>query len=114
MKREETDTPIAGSYKSVTGLFLCSHLCSEMPHSPAIRVLATHNVFCLQYIEKPHLNAAWKTVARIPTFTYSFCFFRIVDMFWCCGMFHFEEFQVGCGGRGVENTYISLKVKIFL
>jgi hypothetical protein len=57
---EETDNPIAGSHKSVTGLFLCSQLCSQMPQSPVIRVPGTCNVFCLQYTERPHVNAPGK------------------------------------------------------
>jgi hypothetical protein len=92
MMSEKIDTPILGSHKSVTGLFLCCQLCSEMPQSPVIRVPATYNVFCFQHTEKPHINASGKPSLGYQLLHTLSTFFRFVDMFWCCGMFHLEEF----------------------
>jgi len=100
MKSREKDTHIAGSYRSVTGLFLCSHLCSEMPQSPATRVPATRNVFCLQYTEKPHLNAAWKPSLGYQLLHTLSTFFAL----WTCSgvvaCFILKSFKWDVGGVG--------------
>jgi len=57
-------------------------------------------MFSVSSTQKTSRICARETVARIPTFTYSFYFCRFVDKFWCCGMFHFEELLVGGVGVG--------------